>query len=217
VSFASWRASRVMKYPNLARLCRLGCDDLQAAVDEHWMRRSRYPSFASSRICRRGRCASRIMTIGRQPDAVGAGIESLLNLNRRPKVTSRATWTASLVKTVTRSSALEKSFLNGFRFEAVHCLTSRNSSPKIVLSRAALVADERAGSAPTLVGMVQDITPLSRRGASVREGGDTRHYCGNLEAPLRCRSRLSLHLFQHFFGLSMRQLYGVDPRWREGV
>jgi PAS domain S-box-containing protein len=194
----------------------LGCDDPQAAVDEPLdeaeslaiMRRLMNLSAWKMRIEDYDHWAD-------SPMRWGAGIESLLNLKPGgPKVTPR-----SFLDCIAREdreairAALEKSLLNGFRFEAVYRLTSRNGSSKIVFSRAALVADESAGSAPTLVGMVQDITSVL--------GGEVRPYekaaildtiAANLEAPVYAVDRdLRYIYFNSFFGLTMRQLYGVDP------
>ena len=194
----------------------LGCDDPQATADEPLdeaeslsiMRRLTNLSAWKMRIEDYNHWAD-------SPMRWGVGIESLLNLKPGgPKVTLR-----SYLDCIAREdresirAALEKSLLNDFRFEAVYRLTSRNGSPKIVLSRAALVADESAGSAPTLVGMAQDITSAL--------AGEVRPYekaaildtiAANLEAPVYAVDRdLRYIYFNSFFGHTMRQLYGVDP------
>jgi len=151
----------------------------------------------------------------RNPMQWGTGLNPLLNLKPgAAKVTTPQGYLDFVAREDRESirAALEKALLSGSRFESVHRISPRNGSPKTVLSRAVLVADDQASSAPALLGMVQDIT--SAVGSELRtyeKAAILETIATNTEAPVYAVDRdLRYTYFNSFFAMSMRYVYGTD-------
>lgn len=145
----------------------------------------------------------------------GAGLHPLLNL--KPGSSSR--WPArSLLDCVAREdregtrAALEKSLQSGSRFEAVYRLNPRNGAARVVLSRAVVAADEECSGAPTMFGMVHDITSaLGGEMHPYEKAGILDTIATSLEAPIYAVDHdLRYIFFNPFFALTMRHVYGTD-------
>jgi PAS domain-containing protein len=144
----------------------------------------------------------------------GAGLHPLLNL----KPGGSRLLSRNFLDFVAREDregtrvALEKSLQSGARFEAVYRLNPRNGAAKVVLSRAVVGADEECSGAPTMFGVVHDITSAL--------GGEIRPYekaaildtiATSLEAPVYAVDHnLRYTYFNPFFALTLRHVYGTD-------
>lgn len=144
----------------------------------------------------------------------GSGLHPLLNLkpgSSRLPARSFLDFVAREDREGTRT-ALEKSLQSGARCEGVYRLNPRNGAARVVLGRAVVGADEERSGAPTMFGILHDITSAL--------GGEMHPYekaaildtiAMTMEAPIYAVDHdLRYVFFNPFFALTMRHVYGTD-------
>jgi hypothetical protein len=111
-------------------------------------------------------------------------------------------------------AALSRSLTEGSKFEAVYRLTPKNSTAKVMASRAIAIRDPVTGKTREMWGVEQDVTPifggqlLPREKASIL---DT--VASSMDGPLYAVDReFRLIYFNEFFREGMQRVFGVDAR-----